>query len=299
MKFAFALLSTLVATAALAQIAGVNGSGPQFSKNVIAGGPAISSAGCSTGGPGNCVSGAVAWWGFRGYTTAYSGKVLNVCTALDAACEDESASGGNLVLGTVGTACLTSGTCLVKTLYDQSGALACAGGTACDVTQATAADQPSFAASVLNGLPCATFTNSVELETVTGLTQAQPFTFTGIAKNTAGSGAIIGIQFTATFGFSGSGTGLVAAGANLTATAAGGAFHTMVGVANGATQSSITVDGITTTGNAGSSSPANDKIFIGQESLTGAVCEGGIWPSAFTSTQIANMTNNQNSYWGL
>lgn len=260
---------------------------------------------CSTGGPGNCVSGAVAWWGFRGYTTAYSGKVLNVCTALDAACEDESASGGNLVLGTVGTACLTSGTCLVKTLYDQSGALACAGGTACDVTQATAADQPAFTANVLNSLACATFGGSAFLTAANSLSQVQPYSFSVVAKATAFNIYIIGFNAAGApnLGFTASNTAHLFGGAPINATASENAFHTFQGVLNGANPaSSLTVDGATTTGSGGSSAIANNPQVGAINSINpwiGEACEGGIWPSAFTSTQIANMTNNQNSYWGL
>ena len=266
-------------------------------------------AGCSTGGPGDCVSSAVAWWGFRGYTTAYSGKVANICTASDAACEDETASGGNLVLGTVGTACISSGTCLVKTLYDQSGALACAGGTACDVTQATASKQPTFTAAALNSVPCGTFAHSANqvLVSANSLSNSQPYTFSAIAERTANftsqqnvvgtsvSNPIMGFWSTTNNAF-------VSVSTGITATASNSAFHSLQAVVNGAS-SSLVVDGTATSGDVGSGAIGQTVALGGYSnggsSLTGIICEGGIWPSAFSSIQIANITNNQKTYWGL
>jgi len=262
-------------------------------------------------GPGNIVSGAVAWWGFRGYNGAYSGNCCVICTASDAACETETISGGNLVLGTLGTTCLTSGTCLVKTMYDQSGANACAGSTACDVTQATVADQPAFTAAALHSIPCATFNGAQYLETANSLTLAQPFSYSAVAKRT-GADTSINVIFThhstlnPFFAFAAStNTFEVTSGTAITATAADGSFHVIEAVQNGSSPaSSLTIDGTTTTGSSGAHTYGDDidlgaAGFSGSNYLNGPFCEGGIWSVAFTSTQITNLTNNQNSYWGL
>ena len=263
-------------------------------------------------GPGNIVSGAVAWWGFRGYNGSYSGNAAIICTASDVSCETETISNGNLVLGSVGTACLISGTCLVKTFFDQSGAKACAGSTACDVTNATASAQPTFTAAALNSIPCATFTgsSSQNLESANSFTLAQPLTFSTVAKRTSAFtslGAIIsaissGNAPPAIGFFSTTNDGWLFAGSNITATATNSAFHAMQGVVQGATTSSLTVDGSTTTGSSGSD-VFGDNLMVGEingaDFFTGAFCEGGIWPVAFNSTQLSNMNSNQHTYWNF
>jgi hypothetical protein len=264
----------------------------------------------SYSGPGDVIIGAVAWWGFRGYNAAYSGNCCVICTAADASCETETISNGALVLGTVGQACLLSGTCLVKTIYDQSGALACAGGTACDVTNATAANQPTFAAAVLNGKACAVFDGAHNLVSANSLTESQPLTLSAIAERTANFTSVQGVigpgnaagkpllEFAVT-----ANTITAYAGSLISAIGADSAFHTIIGVLNGASPaSSITIDGTTTSGSSGAATLANTLSVGSLQSanyLSGSFCEGGIWPIAFSSTQIANLTNNQNAYWGL
>lgn len=119
-------------------------------------GPATSAPSCTGGyqGPGDIIgSGWKAWGGFRAYSCAKAGAQANavqVCTAGDASCEVEKVgTNGSLVLGTLATACTT--TCLVKTVYDQSG-------TGADLTQATAANQPKFTKAALGSLPGMTCT---------------------------------------------------------------------------------------------------------------------------------------------
>ena len=82
-------------------------------------------------GPGDVVSGAVAWWGLRAYNGTYAaslGKLANICTPLDAVCADvNSDTSGNFNLSGTGALLCNNSTsiCTVKILYDQSGALSC------------------------------------------------------------------------------------------------------------------------------------------------------------------------------
>ena len=274
--------------------------------------PASAPLGCSTGGPGDCVTGAVAWWGFRGYNSAYSGKAANICLPLDATCVDVSISGGNINVGTITTlGCNNTTTiCTVKILYDQSGALACAGSMACDVTNATIGSRPVLTLSALNSIPCATFTNSSSiLISTNALTLAQPFTFSSVAERTSNFTSqqdIIGSGSAAIYlGWSNmASTAQLDSGNPIPAAAADSAFHALQGVVNGATPaSSITVDGTTTTGSSGSNAFSAASINVGGLFNTavfgGIACEAGIWPSAFNSTQLSNMNNNQHAYWNF
>src|SRR5215472_2356967 len=74
-------------------------------------------------GPGDVVSGATAWWGYRAYNAAKCGTAaVNVCNVSDVVCADQSTSAttGQLFLNTVGgTNCVSAGPCTNKTLYDQ------------------------------------------------------------------------------------------------------------------------------------------------------------------------------------
>ena len=277
------------------------------------GGEKASSSGYQ--GPGDVVSGAAAWWGFRGYNAAYSGNAAIICTALDASCETETISNGNLVLGTVGAACLVSGTCLVKTLYDQSGSNLC-GGLPCNITNTTAANQPTFLASALNGVPCAQFGGAHILESAnTATTHSQPVSLESVAERTGSTSSysqivsthLVGGGLNMSFWNHTNEVGTYAGNNNGTpAAATDNAFHTIDAVVNAAS-SLLYVDGTqTSTSTSPGTNGTNSTLAIGAnpdsgafQYLTGIVCEGGIWATGFNSTQLASMTANQQSYWGL
>lgn len=264
-------------------------------------------------GPGNAVSGAIAWWGLRAYTTAKAGsKAANICNNGDANCADvNTLSNGNFDVATATAAPLScggaGGTCTIKTLYDQSGNTNCVG-TACDITNATAAARPTLVLNCTGSLPCAAclIASSQRLLAAAAITQAQPMTTSMVSKRTAVAaggmlGGVTAGDANLGYGAAASTVNLDAGGTAVTATASDNVFHTLQAVFNGAS-SSVLVDATT-----------NASLTVGAQGLTGApiLCEnpsgnfttgnfaeGGVWAGSLTSPQQTALHANQCAYWG-
>ena len=261
-------------------------------------------------GPGNIVSGALAWWGLRAYSGATAGtKAVNICRASDSTCTDISTlSNGNLDATTASTFC-TSTTCTIKTWYDQSGGMDCSG-TACDVTQSTTANQAMLAFNCIGSLPCATGTGSVTYSSANNLTtQAQPFTVSLVFNHTSGNEEYFSSNNDAVqvqSAFAANRCSLYAGAEIDYNSCTDGTWHAGQFVYNGALPNSFTyVDGVQTTGSSGSNQLGNfaKVFFLGGGTagyyLNGKAEEGGIWPSAFNTTQAGNLNSNQHTYWGF
>jgi hypothetical protein len=132
-------------------------------------------------GPGNVVSGAIAWWGLRPYTLAYSGNVMDICdVATGATCGTVTAAAGVLTFPLIGGLSCDGGVaCNISNLYDQSGQTKCnSNASPCDVVQATNSKRPtlSFASTgVTAGLPvavCAVASQQVLITATNHATQA-------------------------------------------------------------------------------------------------------------------------------
>lgn len=272
-------------------------------------------------GPGNVVSGAAAFWGLRGYTAAFSGAVANICdVATGAICADATWAAGVLTLPTIGgSPCANSGNvCQVATLYDQSGALACAGPAACTITQATASKRPTLVVpGASNGCPadtmhCMTFVraNSQCLPTAAAAyTQAHPVSaiFTGIRTgNTTSIQGAIGFSSTNYTGWSNSANKLrVFSGAVLDATYNDSVWHAAQ-ITWSNTVGSLSADGSTTAGATGTTAPSSNAIGFGSATAStcingveGKLVEAGIWPIAFSAQNISDLNTNAHSYWGF
>lgn len=190
--------------------------------------------------------------------------------------------------------------------YDQSGALACTGSTACDSVQATAGSQPQLVFSCLGSLSCLRFSGANFMANNSGTpVAAQPFSMSGVAirtANFAASSAVI-IEPTANEGvsFQAANTVRIASATALNGTASDSSWHAIQGVANGAS-SAINVDGTDTTGTAGATAPSSTLRVGGQSNavapLTGNITEAGIWSIAFASGDRTSMCHNQFVYWG-
>ena len=274
-------------------------------------------------GPGDIVSGAKAFWSCTySYSSAYKGPLCNVCLPADAACADITQSAGVAVIPAGLATCNNSSVlCTVKTAYDQSGALNC-GSAACDITNATGANRPTFVVALAaNGCPAVTLpcikNNGKSLVNSTGMTQANPLTLTMVesrtGNTTSNSTVLTGtgnnvpfwgfINSTNTLQLFNGGSG------TCTATGSDNAFHASIGVLNGnGASSSIYVDGSNTacTGTTpGTSGFGSGKVSFGQDGLGTTPCactigEVGVWPSAFNGTQAANMnTNMKTTRWGF
>lgn len=201
---------------------------------------------------------------------------------------------------------------LLPKLYDQSGALACTGSTACDVPQATAGKQPLLLPNCLNSLPCMMFAGSSTqyFQLVTFPATAQPVSASAVAQrngalttkgqiiSTFTSGSTIQNIFYTT---SNNQIGLYA-GSTGTATASDNVWHAIQSVVNGASPASVlSVDNTETTVSSGAGATGISLAVgwdTGTEYMTGPINEAGIWFAAFTGTQRTNMCHNQYVYWG-
>lgn len=248
-------------------------------------------------GPGDIVSGALLWGSCaRAYSAAYAASRSAAIDVVDQAGAN-TATINVLPSGKIDLKAISAWvnahavtTIKVTKLYDQSG-------SGNHLTQATLANMPTLTLNALNGLPGMTFSGGAGVLTSPNITQAQPLTFTAVAKNISGAstpieagGAAVGMLYTGTNGASAVG------GATLTATAADGGFHSLQAVLNGAS-SAMVVDGTATSGTAGATGISVTPLRIGRTSggtsLTGIVFEVGAWSSAHSPTQYGNVTANQ------
>lgn len=307
LRFVVALCALLSLGAAQAQLAG----GLMFP------GPGgVAGAAPTYTGPGDVVSGAKAWYGLRAYSAAKRGSnVADICTTISTVdtCVTmvSDATTGALVLATIGGLTCNNSTqiCNIKTLYDQSGALAC-GGAACDATNATVASRPVLVVSCLGSLPCASSLSIGKLFSATTMTTvSQPVTAVVVANRTTAAGTsdqvVFGNNSGANIGFGfigGANKAGMGAPTNVSASATDNAWHALQYLANGAS-SAITVDGTTT----GSLSPGTNAMtngtiigtdIFGQNTASEWV-EMGFWSGSFSSPQITSTNSNPHTYWGF
>jgi hypothetical protein len=276
-------------------------------------------------GPGDIVSGAVAFYGVRAYSAAIAAAGTQQIFALrrssdNATCTAIIATNGTVDL-TVGTPCLgtgptgttgattvtawlTSTTAGVSTRYDQSG-------NGRNQTQATAGSQPQLLLSGFgpNSKPALQFTSQFISVSVASNLYSQPFTETAEAERSS--------NFTTQMNFSTSAAGttdmyyttstnttqLYAGAASASVTASDSAAHAIQGIFNGAS-SSETVDGTTTSG----LNPGTNKISLdittGGNAVGSGLCnvciigESGLWPSGFSGGNLSSMHSNMATYYG-
>lgn len=262
-------------------------------------------------GPIDINGAAVIYAGLRCGSTSYAGNVADVYAPLDASHTLLTCSSGGVINETIqplSTTCAVS--CTVKTLYDQSGSLACAGGTACNFTEPTEASRPTFVANSSGTKPGMVFNGSQGLKTANNLTLSQPLSMSAVGKRTTFNS---GNNDNLLNGDS-SGTGLLFASTSGTAASFGGAAvlsgsatenvtHPIQGFFNGAS-STLFLDtgGGTLSGpsNIGTSGFSAETVSTGQgvlNTLAGVVFELGIW-AGDKSANNAAMCANQHNYWG-
>lgn len=257
----------------------------------------------STGGyqgPGDIVSGAIAFYSARAYSAAKAGtKAYQVKRASDNATMDINSLASGLPDTTTPATFCAATTCTITIYYDQTGSGACGG--SCDLVIG-ASTTPIWTASSLGGYPCAVNSTTSYLITAGVMSQAQPFTFTAIAERTgstaSNSRVLVAGQVDAGLSYGGSGVIRMQAPSTLTGTTTEGAYHAYIGIGNGAS-SAIVSDGTATTGAGGSGSISHQIATMADALpstvLVGGFCEGGIWPSAFNATQYGNMNSNMHS----
>lgn len=279
-------------------------------------------------GPGDVISGAVAWWGLRCYTSAYAGNVADVVdtstgnttgTRLQCASGTVSALvSGSACTFVTGNACSALATtcataCKVVTLYDQSGSNKCnSSASPCDVTNATNANRPDYITSCLGGLPClraATVAAKLTLASATShAAVSQPFTFSSVSKRIASfttyQVVCCDAAFQVAYAVTINNAVYVSGAGNTTQTASDSAAHNYQMVSNNAGTSYLTVDATQTSfalGNATAFASTTYRISGSTAAANNAAIdffELGVWPSAFSTGNQTSMCHNQFAYWG-
>lgn len=272
-------------------------------------------------GPGNVVSGAVAWWGLRAYNQACANsncQIINIFRASDShQCDILASSKGglgntaNCSTGgdngeTVATWCNAT-TCTVGQVYDQSGANSCSGGNPCHIFQVTAADEPPINFSGIGSLPQMTFNGTTQ--NLNGnnhtLTLAQPLTISSVSQFTGSSQGPI---FDGMAAFTQVGSGIVAgdyflyAGSVAEFTAAASTNFAVQGIFNNTSSAAYANGTLTSSLSPSTGGFGGEDLAIGSDGThfwKGQIGEVGLWGSAFNSTQYSAMNGNQRSYWGF
>lgn len=255
-------------------------------------------------GPGDVVSGAMAWWGLRGYTRAYSTgsnpgiDVVDTATQLITTTINILANGA-LDVATI--AALGYGVSVSK-MYDQTGSGY--------HLVATAGTLPVLTLSGLGSLPVITFNGtSSALAAFAVPNTAQPVTVSAVANSTNNSAQqslfYNSIQVAYNVGGASPNTANLYASGNLPSDAvvSDGFWHALQGIFNAAS-SELNVDGsAASTGAIGSDSMANSRFDLGSiggsQWFKGKVVEMGVWTIVFSGANSSAMSGNQHTYWGF
>lgn len=259
-------------------------------------------------GPGDIFSGAIGWWGLRGYSAAYS-------TGLNPAIRVVDSGGANaqdiLVLsnGALDVATLTSwigthGTASVTTIYDQTA-------TGRNLTQATVANMPTIGmTSGPASLPAFVYNGSAWIRHLGGLTQAQPFVYAGIVNNTnspANQKFVCDDNINISWGVDSITGGLwnVFAGSTGTFSASAATWHSGIIVYDDAGSGSTSkVDTAAPASNTfGTNNFGASDTYLGSfdntsNFLVGFIYEMGIWPGHPSTGTQANLASNMHGIGG-
>jgi hypothetical protein len=270
------------------------------------------SAGSAYSGPGDVKTSWKVWWGTRAFSNATLGtKLVNICNStggVDVLCADASsnASTGVLVIpGSLSTFCPGS-VCTIKTYYDQSGASACSG--PCDQTQTTVASRMILTANALGASTgtCGVASGAQIYIQGSFTSLAQPFTVSAVVQFTTTSGSILYFGGSAGIGF-GEQSSVFRFYANSTVN--GSASNTspvaLQNIAGGSGATASFVVNNATVGTAGSSGnlATGTGLYLAvdpfSEFMNGPICEVGLYPAAFNTTDASNMYANQHTFWGF
>lgn len=296
----------------LAALLLVSPASAQTFKGLNSGSVAIVSGGGAYQGPGDIVSGAIAWWGLRAYSAAKAGtKAASICdVSTGLTCSDvNTLANGNFDVATAAALPQCATACQVATLYDQTGNTNC-GGSACDLTQASGALRPTLTFNCQGILPCMTWVGaaSENLHATNSLSSSltQPFTGTAVGKRTTVVsfadilGEVIAGGGTVQIGFDSSANHALAFAGSVPGAppvANDNAMHALNVVFNGAS-TNLNVDGGSNTVSAGTNSLPGVCMGNCNNPLVGKSYEGGWW-SGDKSASFASLYGNEHTYWGF
>ena len=260
-------------------------------------------------GPGDVVSGAVAWWGLRAYNVAYatgSNPAADIVRASDSTTKTiDILSNGHFDVSTASTFCAST-TCTVAKLYDQTG-------NGCHLVQSTIGDQPALTFSGLGSLPVITWsTSSQTMRAASNCpTGAHHLLILLLRISNLKSTGVIMFGYAAggraTFSFSGSTYKLhyyAGSDQDASSTPSINTWNAMQALFNDSS-SSVTYNGtVATFGSSPGTNSMSGPACISSGCNSGAElqalwAESGIWDVGFSSTQTTNMTSNQRTYWGF
>jgi hypothetical protein len=272
-------------------------------------------------GPGDVVASATAWWGLRAYNAAAAAATANVGvfqrSSDSTTCTGKLNTLGNLDLTTTycsGTTNLvnfcgaSSGSCSVAQLYDQTVGNNC-NSASCDLVQATAAQQPQLIFNCLGSLPCMQGVGASSNASLLRTAASNNFTSAGnqtlyvLGNRTTADGQSSQIIRGGTNDITLTATSttweIAGASGNVTGTVTTNAWHTVIGVINGAS-SVFRVDTTETTGSVTGSTVAHSALLLSMpaNASTWDVTEGGFWDNVtWSSTQRGNVCHNVQIYW--
>jgi len=253
-------------------------------------------------GPGDLVPGALAYWGDGAYSRAALGRnVVQLRNALNATQDFATFTTGSsagFIDYTAAAAFIAAGggNGFVVNRYDQTG-------NNHDLVNGVNATQPIFT----NTCDFNTLTKTMSNDQIPSLL-TQPYSILCVARRTAlfttagGLGLWNGSADGVTYTTNNNEVSASAPSPGILATATDNVTHVLIFVFNGAS-SSISVDGVTTTGDVGADSSSATNFFMGADSgvgLRAMVWEFGFWNNlAFSPKQIADLTLNRKVFWTI
>lgn len=216
--------------------------------------------------------------------------------------------------GTIATETITAQVGLfVKIMYDQTAGNACTGSTSCDLTNVTGgsnSNQPLFLPTCVNSKPCmvtTTFSQGIFAANTLTPNAANTASLAVVAQRKSGTNTVQIVEENAlhnrieanaanVWSLKGGTSGTLASTGT---TAADAAWHTGVGVGNGAS-SVLNVDGTEFTGTVTNDHTAGaPQMAISNTSTFLYAAEVGIWDNqAFDSTKRTNICHNSAVYYG-
>lgn len=273
--------------------------GPSFPYAAV---PVTSAA--SYTGPGDVVAGATAFYGLRAYTAASIGTAAVRLARPDTTQADiATTTGGGLNLS---DPFFTGGPYTVVKLYDQ------VGGFHLDNNS----NNPAFVTTG-NGLTVPNIgfvaaSSQFLNRNASCPTVSQPYTMLGVANHATSAAQQSFFFFEDSSNSSVAQMGWRNSAANqafgfaqsvVTQTASDNNWHSLQGVFTASPNARFSVDNSATGTDMGTGNISGAVIGLGlalggTQLLDGFVAEFGLWPVAFTGTQLTNMYQNQRAYYG-
>jgi hypothetical protein len=263
-------------------------------------------------GAGDIKTGWVVYYATRAFSAATRGnRLVNLCNSTggtDVLCADASSdpTTGNLVIPGSLSAICPGANCTIATFYDLTVGTNC-GGSPCDTPTTAIASRAILTSSAIGSKSCGVATGArYRVLTFSGTSVPQPYSVSSVVKYLA---TAVNANYFGFGGGGGSGFGIATAGffsffasGNVTGAAVDTNPHAIQSVAN-STSSFVVVDTSTGTTQNSAGTTATNEIDLFSDPfanpMTGALCEVGAFPAAFSGGDATALYNNQHTYWGF